>query len=889
MLGLRSPKSVVASLTMLGLSLFAVSTARAQTPAVAVDKPATEASTPASESPSKIPATPAATKSEELPAKKTDTPAPKSDEVPPPAPPVTTTTAPAPQAVATPTPLPTPCNRTVFADIVAIPQPIMLNRLGATVPNAFIYALRRDTTGSGNNLKLRPGKRPRPIVLRANVGDCLRINFTNAIPPSAFNASTPQNPPVPTQEVSLHIQGMEWVTGSGDDANFSGKNSSSLASATPAPSPMPPATQVYNLFVRNEGTFLLYSMGDNEAAPLGQVSRGLFGALNVQPEKAEWYRSQITQKELGLATKKDGSGNPIKTAGGQPVIDYTAVYPNGATWEDGTPIPPNTPILNMLDKNNNLVYTDLTAIITGPKAGRFEGTTGPNNPEPPCNAANNGTGAGNPLFCANPAAPDRKQPYREVTIIYHEVGQIATQAFPVFTDPAMASTVNAGFDGFAINWGTGGIGAEVYANRIGVGPMGGCVDCKFEEFFLSAWSVGDPAMLVDRPANSGVLPSFGGTLPSTPPVPNSPPSTTPPVLCTGAQLGDTGNPPDPNCANARVSSSPTGFPYTLQALPKATKAYYPDDPSNVYHSYINDHIKFRIHHGGTVATHVHHQHAHQWLQSPNSDEGSYLDSQMISPGASYTLEMTYNGSGNRNKVVGDSIFHCHFYPHFAAGMWAMWRTHDTFEAGSQLDKNGMPVLGTRALPDGEIKTGTPNPALVPMPTIAMAPMPSSVFIQNGQIVYGTPGSPDPTGAAVSVNPGFPFFIPGIAGMRAPHPPLDFAPDGAGGFMDGGLPRHVTTGGSISYEKHDQFDWSKDFATLTAKQLPEKGTNVEKVAMKFFSIRCYPSFFPNGTAGSCPSTPVTSPQMTQNVPPTGFIVNGLPLGPQLGAPYRRPGC
>ena len=54
---------------------------------------------------------------------------------------------------------------------------------------------------------------------------------------------------------------------------------------------------------------------------------------------------------------------------------------------------------------------------------------------------------------------------------------------------------------FAINYGTGGIGAEVYGNRIGVGPMGDCVDCKFEEFFLSAWSVGDPAMVVDKPAN----------------------------------------------------------------------------------------------------------------------------------------------------------------------------------------------------------------------------------------------------------------------------------------------------------------------------------------------------------------------------------------------------
>ena len=876
MLGLRSPAIVVASWTMLGIGMFGATSARAQMPTTTADKPVVEATVPVPESPAK---TSAPTTTEPAETKKAETTAVKSDAA-------SSTPAPTTPAAA---PMQGPCPATarlIKADVVAIPKAIMLNRLGATIPNAFIYALARDTTGTGSNVQLRPGKRPRPIVLRANVGDCLQIKFTNAIPPSAFQNSTPISPAVGTQEVSLHIQGMEWATGSGDDSSFTGKNSSSLTSATPAPSPMPPATQTYTLFVRNEGTYLLYSMGDNESEGLGQVSRGLFGALNVQPTTAEWYRSQVTQKELGLASKKDGSGNPVKTAGGQPVIDYSAVYPAGSTWDDGTPIPADTPILNMLDKNNNIVYTDLTAIITGPNAGRFAGTTGPNNPEPPCNAANNGAGASNPLFCANPTAPDRKQPYREVTIIYHEVGQVATQAFPVFTDPQMASTVNAGFDGFAINFGTGGIGAEVYANRIGVGPMGGCVDCKFEEFFLSAWTVGDPAMLVDRPANSSVLPPFA-TLPASPPIPSSTPP--PPVLCTAAQLGDTGAPPDPNCANARQPQpgAVNGFPYKLAPLVKATKAYYPDDPSNVYHSYINDHIKFRIHHGGTVATHVHHQHAHQWLQSPNSDESAYLDSQMISPGASYTLEMTFNGSGNRNKVVGDSIFHCHFYPHFAAGMWAMWRTHDTFEEGSTLDANGIPVSGTRALPDGEIKAGTPNPALVPMPTLPMAPMPSSVFISNGQIVYGTPATPDPTGVSVTVNPGFPFFIPGIAGMRAPHPPFDFAPDGSGGFMDGGLPRHVVTGGTIAYEKHNQFDWSKDFATITANQLPETGTNVEKVAIKFFSQRCYPTFFPNGAAGACPSTPVGSPNMTQNTPPTGFVVNGLPRGPQLGAPFADP--
>jgi hypothetical protein len=69
------------------------------------------------------------------------------------------------------------CTRTIKADVVAIPQPIMLNRLGATIPNAFVFALKGDTIPDGSNIQLRPGKRPRPLVLRANVGDCLCINI----------------------------------------------------------------------------------------------------------------------------------------------------------------------------------------------------------------------------------------------------------------------------------------------------------------------------------------------------------------------------------------------------------------------------------------------------------------------------------------------------------------------------------------------------------------------------------------------------------------------------------------------------------------------------------------------------------------------------------------
>ena len=75
------------------------------------------------------------------------------------------------------------------------------------------------------------------------------------------------------------------------------------------------------------------------------------------------------------------------------------------------------------------------------------------------------------------------------------------QAFPQFEGRELGHTLHSARDAFAINYGTGGIGAEVLANRFKVGPMHACTECKYEEFFLSSWVVGDPAMVVDVPAN----------------------------------------------------------------------------------------------------------------------------------------------------------------------------------------------------------------------------------------------------------------------------------------------------------------------------------------------------------------------------------------------------
>src|ERR1700752_1229126 len=640
------------------------------------------------------------------------------------------------EALALPSPTPA-CNRTIKADVVALDQVIMFNRMGTVNPNGMIYALRKDVVAIdpakgivAGNVRLRDDKRPRPLVLRMNSGDCLRITFTNLLSPS------PLSDQPATRSAGIHVTGMELVGSIASDGSNVGVNTPSRVGSG--------GSTVYTFYATREGNNLMYSSaattsGEGDG---GTLSQGLFGSVNVERQGAEWYRSQVTAADLNLA--KTGT-----TPGGQPIINYDAVYPVGHPRA-------GQPILKMLNVDT-IVNTDLNAIITGPNKGRFP--TGTPRPTPPNR--------------------NRDKPFREFTVIYHdEVRDV--QAFPQFEDPVLSHTLHSVQDKFAINYGIAGIGAEILANRLGVGPMFNCTECKYEEFFLSSWTIGDPAQIVDVPAN------------------------------TTDKLG--------NLIKGR----------------KATKVLYPDDPSNVHHSYIGDPVKMRVVHAGPKEHHIHHLHAHQWLQTPDDDNSTYLDSQALGPGYAFTTEISHGGSGNRNQTVGDSIFHCHFYPHFAEGMWELWRSHDVFEPGTVLGAKGIPVKGARALPDGEITAGTPTPAIVPLPTLAMAPMPT---------------------AAV---PGYPFFSPAVAGHRPPKPPLDT-------IDDGGLPRHIITGGTaVSVE--NRLDFSKELITAIAQSIPETGSATEVAAMQYHEQRLHASFKPDGT-------------------PANFITNGLPRKP--GAPFADP--
>jgi uncharacterized protein YijF (DUF1287 family) len=960
-------------------------------------------------------------------------------------------------------------------------------------------------------VRLRPDKRPRPIVLRADVGDVLEIQFTNLLDPRAINGSGV------TRFAGIHLSGMELVGSIASDASWVGKNPGRTGSLA-----APGESRIYRYYAKAEGTFLIFNAADDvQGASSPSNMFGMFGAIHVEPFGAEWYRSQVTHRDLhwtGYQVRQPQADEPtvddpliklkklrqadlprsqyddlmdqlrIRFSGtlgdqpdlfqyekldpnrrtpirakviikdgrlynvtGHPLVNYEAVYPPGAAYSDKISIAAGTPILNMLrvnrgplivsqalelrsykkeiddleagiitpalrdlfqankvplsnqasvtsqdgyawlvvDRGNaylvegvsdgkggaavdvsqselELVHSDLTAVISGPNAGRF-----PYNYE-------------SPDFGINPAYPDRRQPYREFTIIYHQ-SNVAVQAFPQYFNTNTRSAFSSGSDTFAINYGMAGIGSEILANRLGVGPMGNAdaVDLKYEEFFLSAWACADPAMVVDVPANAqnqllvgpdqgfrnarelkfrfaagpdviaglakgalaqplldqftqhgitlspdkaritllGVCADQGPWLVTGPNEPGTPPAPDRKRFVLRATGGDL-------LVFEGVPNPPVSPAFNSPAKTQPTKAFFPDDPSNVYHSYMRDHTKFRILHAGPGPSHVHHLHAHQWLHSPNSADSHYLDSQLIVPGSSYTLDIAYNGSGNRNQTVGDSIFHCHFYPHFAQGMWSLWRVHDVFEFGTELDDSGRPKPGARALPDGQITLGTPIPAIVPLPTLAMAPIPGRVRLVD--LAPWKPG--EGQGRRVEVlpdnerqvregrepiyrNPGYPFFIPGVAGHRAPHPPLDFAwkedegkptpegPDPIHGlvsldrdsirvtpealkaaptqrvYLDGGLPRHLILSGKVVREFHTRWDFTKDWILrdpttgqvtdggLIAFRLPDDGTLIEKVAMKTHAIRTRPTPLPNGDLGN-------------------FVLNGLP--PVPGAPYASPG-
>ncbi|MBM7059205.1 multicopper oxidase domain-containing protein [Pseudomonas sp. UL073] len=778
------------------------------------------------------------------------------------------------------------CERNLLANVVALDQPLMFNRLGAQNVNGMMFALSRDVVdrnqvplhrggaATPGQVTLRPDKRPRPLVLRVAVGDCVTISLQNLLAPQANpNGSELEDElageqhvdaQVADRHVGFQVNGLQPVNGIADMATNAGRNGSALVA--------PGGTRSYTLYAEREGSFAVVSHGATfgSEGTSGNVGNGLFAQVVVVPRGGKTYRNTVSEEDMRLASTG-------RTPAGQPIVDYEARYPQREPWiSEGKA---GQPILAMID-NNEIVASNSDAIVMGPNPdGRF----------PPATYPLEMYGK------RNPAVPNRLEPFRDFAVALHDQSAV-TQAFPGYwADPVFGHVLEPTRDSFMINYGAGGIGAEVIANRLGVGPMHDCLSCAYEEFFLSSHTVGDAAMLVDVPANVGLE--------------NLRPGEAAPADAVGI---------------------------------KASMALFPDEPSNVNHSYIGDFVKIRNISMG-YEQHVFHLHGHQWLFNPNDDNSDYMDAQGVGPGSGYTYEIANGGSGNRNRVAGDAIYHCHFYPHFAQGMWAMWRIHDVFEEGTRLAasangadgfheqpfglRSGLPAADARALPDGEIVAGAPIPAIVPLPGKAMPPMPGKVTVvpkistqliaheddddeeegdddhpsaEEVSKVIGSVALVDRSEANRNAdgslkNPGFPFWIGGIestVGQRPPTPPLDMLdaskaqalrdsgkalwanldPAQSGGW-DGGLPRHSLDGWAAGGEAEvitSALDFSKTIHRAKAVYFPEEGTDVEQAAMAYHAQPSHPSYAVN------PGGAVYAKD---------YITNGaLPVA---GAPYFEP--
>ncbi len=683
------------------------------------------------------------------------------------------------------------CNadNTVNAEVVALEQAYVLNRFGAYVPAGMLYALKRDVVAAESgrpagpgNAKLRSDKRPRPLVLRAHEGGCLQVTLHNwlsptweeeggqphyptmlvdgkHVPAAPAHMSDADGAPTSrkllplsnydkeaprTRSASLHVTGLESDPISkqecpanavcGGDGSYVGlPRQQGIVSKQEARyqtgSLIPPGgISVIRWIARKEGTFFAHSLG----APVGgegdggQIGLGLFAAVNVEPPASKWYRSQLTHEEMQSATAaSDGVEHPYAT------VNYEA-RKNGA------------PLMAILE-GKEIVHSDLNAVIVRDQDQHAL-----------CNKR----------LKDYMADGQRCEPaFRQFTVILHDEVH-ARQAFRELEDEN--NPLHYLKDGMGINYGVASMGSLLLAAgpQRSVGPAAKCPECRAEEFFLSSWANGDPALVL--------------------------------------QWDEKGD--------------------------KPIGARYPDDPSNVHHSYLGDPVVFRNLHAGPKETHVFHLHAHQWVLDSSDPNSTYLDSQTISPGATFSYGIEFGGSGNRNFTAGDSIFHCHLYPHFAQGMWELWRVHDVFENGLHLGQWATTTTAgfttnpqSRSLPDAEVQGGIASPAIVPLPGIALAPMPSAEFR------------------------GYPFYIPGEPGHRPPQPVLDMdvvatgysdaaayaAEPAAADIVNGGLPRHVIKDGTLKSLNKLKTN-SPDYKEVLETAITKGGLAAQVLAQKVYS-------------------------------------------------------
>lgn len=211
-------------------------------------------------------------------------------------------------------------------DIEAISLPIVYNKFGDHDPNGLMYVLRQDSERIRREAEERfkmfppqPYDEVQPLVIRANVGEKVQINFYNRL----------------NRRSSIHVQGLNYHVLTSDGANV-GYNPDTTTSE----------------FIRyiwqadKEGVFLFSDMADTRSGEQGTNVHGLFGAIVVEAAGSSWFHP-VTGEPLKSGVFAD-IYHPVKPAfreyaiffhdeleinnkNGQPPVDPHTGLPNGTT------------------------------------------------------------------------------------------------------------------------------------------------------------------------------------------------------------------------------------------------------------------------------------------------------------------------------------------------------------------------------------------------------------------------------------------------------------------------------------------------------------------------------------------------------------------------------
>lgn len=211
-------------------------------------------------------------------------------------------------------------------DIEAISIPIVYNKYGDHDPNGMMYVLKKDSERiqreARENFALNPPqpyKDVQPLVIRANVGDEIQINFYNKL----------------DRRISIHVQGLRYnvLTSDGAEVGFN-------------PDTTTKDFIQYTWYAEKEGVYLFSDMGDTRSSEEGTNVHGLFGAIIIEKPQSTWF-DPVTGEEIesGLFADVYHPVEPsfreyavffhdeleIKNKDGEQPLDPHTGLPNGTT------------------------------------------------------------------------------------------------------------------------------------------------------------------------------------------------------------------------------------------------------------------------------------------------------------------------------------------------------------------------------------------------------------------------------------------------------------------------------------------------------------------------------------------------------------------------------